>query len=191
VKTSDHVAAVVVLILKVMRILIGLTAASASLLLLANCGGSHNRPAASRLIVLDRSIGGVALRQRRAVVGRLLGRGIVRSKQDQKPPEPPAHVEDVVYPNGLEVIFVSRDAASRLLGRAIVVRTFSPSFATRHGVRVGSPESAVRSIQGVTCGSVLNHGCQHGGHVHNRPGTFFASSGPNGKIVSITIAYAD
>lgn len=116
-----------------MRIFVGLTAASACLLLLANCGSSHNRPAGSRLIVLDRSIGGVALRQRRPVVDRLLGRGIVRSKQDQKPPEPPAHIEDVVYANGLEVIFVSRDAASRSLGRAVVVRTLSPIFATRHG----------------------------------------------------------
>jgi hypothetical protein len=174
-----------------MRILVGLTAASVCVLLVANCGSSQDGPAPRRLIVLDRSIGGVALRQRRAVVDRLLGRGIVRSTQDQKPPEPPAHIEDIVYPNGLEVIFVSRDAASRSLGRAVVIRTLSPSFETRHGVRVGSPESAVRSIAGVTCGSVLNHGCQHRGHVHNRPGTFFASNGPNGKIVAITIAYAD
>jgi len=161
------------------------------MLFLANCGSSNDRPAPRRLIVLDQSIGGVALRQHRAVVDGLLGRGIVRSKQDQRPPEPPAHIEDVIYANGLEVIFVSRDAASRSRGRVVLLRTFSPSFETRYGVRVGSPETAVRSIAGVTCGSVLNHGCQHGGHVHNQPGTFFESSGPNGKIVAITIAYAD
>ena len=168
-----------------------MAAASACVLFLTDCGRSKDRPAPSRLIVLDHSIGGVALRERRAAVDRLLGRGIVRSKQDQQSPEPPAHIEDILYPGGREVIFVSHDAASRSQGRVILVRTSSPSFETRQGLRVGSPETALRSIAGVTCGSVLNHGCQHGGHIHNRPGTFFESSGPKGKIVTITIAYAD
>ena len=141
--------------------------------------------------MLDHSIGGIALRERRAVVDRLLGDGIVRRTSDQASPEAAAHVEDVIYTNGLDVTFVSRDAASRSQGRAITLRTASPRFKTRADVHVGSSASALRATKGVTCGSVLDHGCQHGGHIHNQPGTFFELSSPNGRIVSITIAEAD
>jgi hypothetical protein len=143
------------------------------------------------LIVLDRSIGGVALRERRSDVERLLGPGDVVQTSDQKPPEPPFHIEDVLYPNGLEVTYVSRERSSRAQGRVFRLVTSSPGFRTSQGVRVGSTAAELRSIKGVTCGNLLNLDCQHSGRRHNQPSTFFRLSGPNGRILRIAIGYAD
>lgn len=159
---------------------------------LVGCGSPAGSRAHGRtLIVLDRSIGGVALRERRSDVERLLGRGDILRTSDQRPPEPRLHVEDVLYPNGLEVDYVSRSASSRAQGRAVVLLTSSPSFRTSQGVSVGSAAAELRSINGVRCGNLLNLDCQHSGGRHNQPGTFFTLSAPNGKIIRIAIAYAD
>jgi hypothetical protein len=163
---------------------------------LAGCGGStEDRSPGSTLIALDRSIGGVQLRDQRSEVERALGSGTVIHSEDQKPPEPRLHFEDVIYPNGLEVGYVSRSATPRSLrnGRVGYLLTRSPSFRTREGVHVGSSQAALRTIKGVTCGNLLDLDCQHGGHVHNQPGTFFKLSGPGGGgvVVRISIAPSD
>lgn len=126
-------------------------------------------------------------------VERFLGRGAVLHTSDQKPPEPRLHFEDVLYSNGLEVGYVSGNATlrSRARGQVIVLLTRSPRFRTRQGVHVGSTAAELRSIQGVKCGNLANVECQHGGHVHNQPGTLFRLSGPGGEVVSISIAYSD
>src|SRR5438132_988125 len=91
---------------------------------LASCGATARSGSGSNtLIVLDHSIGGVALGEKRVDVERHLGRGLVLHRVDQKPPEPTFHEEDVLYAKyGLEVWYVSRDAtqASRERGRAAV-----------------------------------------------------------------------
>jgi hypothetical protein len=174
---------------------IGSLAAGVSLgLALAACGGtSGSRTRANTLIVLDRSIGGVSLRERRLEVEHVLGRGVVLHTSDQKPPEPRLHFEDVLYSNGLEIGYVSGDATprSRARGQVIILLTRSPRFRTPQGVHVGSTAAGLGSINGVKCGNLANVECQHGGHVHNQPGTLFRLSGPGGVVVSISIAYSD
>jgi hypothetical protein len=163
---------------------------------LAGCGGStEHRSRGATLIVLDRSIGGVRLRDQRSEVERALGSGTVIRSEDQKPPEPRLHFEDVIYPNGLEVGYVSRSATPRSLGNGRVgyLLTRSPTFRTREGVHVGSSRAALRTINGVICGNLLDLDCRHGGHIHNQPGTFFKLSAPgrSGVVVRIAIAPSD
>jgi hypothetical protein len=141
--------------------------------------------------VLDHSIGGIALRERRGEVESLLGHGSVLQIRHQKPPEPSLQIEDILYSNGVEVTYVSPEGSPAAQGRVVLLVTSSPIFRTRQGVHVGSPAPELRSIQGVACGNLLNLDCQHGGHVHNQPGTFFKLSGPNGRVVRISIADAD
>ena len=156
---------------------------------LVACGSSERRSGSSTLIVLDHSIAGVALGAQRSDVDRLLGRGNVLRTSDQKPPEPPAHVEDVLYPNGLEVDYVSRSASSRAHGRAALLITSALGFQTRGGVGVGSSAAKLRAVAGVTCGNLLGLDCQHGGHHYNARGTWFALSAPGGVITRIVIEY--
>jgi hypothetical protein len=158
------------------------------------CGSGAVRPThAETSIVLDRSIGGVGLGDRRADVERRLGQGFVVKATDQKPPEPRLHTEEVLYKNGLEVWYVSKNATKTSLrrGRVIIVLTHSPLFRTSDGVHVGSTSPELEAVEGVHCGSTFERNCQHGGRVHNSPGTMFQLSGPRGLVVRIAIAYAD
>jgi hypothetical protein len=165
------------------------------ILALTACGGrAKGQAAGNTLIILDRSIGGVVLREKRVEVERRLGRGLVLHAADQQPPEPRLHVESVLYTKvGLEVSYVSRDDTllSRSNGRVAVVVTRSPRYHTPQGVHVGSPAAAVQSIQGIECGDELDLLCQHGGHVHNQPGTSFQLDQPDGNVVTVAIAYSD
>jgi len=139
-------------------------------------------------------MGGVALGESRADVERRLGRGFVLKAEDQTPPEPILHIEDVLYAKyGLEVTYISRNAgqASRERGRVALLLTHSPRYQTPEGVHVGSAAAAVRRIKGVKCGNLLDLDCQHGGRVHNQAGTMFRLSGPGGVIVRIAIARSD
>jgi hypothetical protein len=132
----------------VLRLSTSLLAGASLALILAGCRGSGNGQARDELIVLDRSIGGVALREERADVERRLGRGFVLKADDQK--QPPVHGEDVLYTkHALEVWYVSRNAtnASRERGRVIAVLTRSPRYQTPEGVHVGSPASALHAIK--------------------------------------------
>jgi hypothetical protein len=156
------------------------------------CGGS-GRSNGNKVIVLDRSMGGVALGEKRADVERRLGHGFVLHVGDQKPPEPRLYFEDVLYSNGLEVGFVSRNAtpSARARGRVAFLLTRSPRFRTPEGVHVGSTAAELRSIKGVKCVNLANLDCQHGGHVHNQAGTMFRLSAPNGVVARIAVAYSD
>jgi hypothetical protein len=162
---------------------------------LAACGASAgSRSSGNKLIVLDHSIGGVALGEKRIDAERHLGRGFVRHAGDQKPPEPALHTEDVLYAKyGLEVGYVSGNAtqASRERGRVFVLLTHSPRYRTPQGVHVGSSAGDLYAIKGVKCGNLLGLDGQHGGHVHNQPGTLFRLSGPSGVVARISIAYSD
>jgi hypothetical protein len=166
----------------------------ASVLLLlatsAGCGGTAQRNAA---IVLDRSIGGVALGETRVDVERLLGPGRVVQTHDQKPPEPLVHGEDVRYPEaGLEVWYVSHNAtaASRADGVVIAALTGSSRYETPQGVGVGSRLAEVQAIPGIAChGTRHPSGCQHGASRRNKPATSFQLSGD--RVSRILIAFAD
>jgi hypothetical protein len=143
------------------------------------------------LIVLDRSIGGVALKGQRSDVERGLGRGFVVHTEDQKPPEPPVHGEQVLYAKyGLEVWYVSRNAtpSGRARGRVIVVLTHSPRYRTAQGLHVGSSATALRAVGGVNCYHVDTE-CQHGYNALNQAGTTFRLDRPGGTIVEIAMAF--
>ena len=171
-----------------------LAAVISSGVVLAACGGSASRhQAGDTRIRLDQSIGGVALREHRSDVERELGHGEVLRTEDQQPPEPRLHFERVLYQNGLEVGYVSRSASSRsrAQGQVVYLLTHSPRFRTSEGVHVGSSAAELQTIRDVTCGNVLGLDCQHGGHVHNEPGTFFKLSGPGGAVARIAIAFSD
>lgn len=153
------------------------------------CGSTaETRTRANTLIVLDHSIAGVALGARRSDVDRLLGQGDVVRTSDQKSPEPPAHVEDVLYPNGLEVDFVSGSASSRARGRAALL-TSAMSFRTRRGIGVGSTAAKLLAVPGVTCGNLVGLDCRHGGSHYNEAGTWFTLSAPNGVVTRFVIEY--
>jgi hypothetical protein len=98
-----------------------LAAALALAFLLSGCGSTSPKSGSKKdtRIVLDRSIGGVALRGRRAEVERRLGRGSVLKAQDQKPPEPRLHIEDVLYATALKSC-TSRTARLTLLANVAV-----------------------------------------------------------------------
>jgi hypothetical protein len=155
------------------------------------CAGGHESrtgPGPSSLIVLDRSIGGVALKEERADVERRLGRGRLVQSRDQKPPEPPAHSEHVRYPmDGLDVWYVSRDATSseRERARVFAVRTSSTRYRTRGGVRVGSPVGMLRALRGLEC---FAESCQHGFHGARRAGTAFRLDRPGGRVTWIAVS---
>ncbi len=172
------------------RSLTSVVAATALGLVLAACGGSATRlPNADTRIVLDQSIGGVALREKRADVEHRLGRGIVLKAEDQKPPDPISHAEDVLYAkHGLEVWYVSRNATkvSRERGRVIIVLTHSPRYVTPEGVHVGAPARTLNAIKGVRC-SLAD--CQHGYNALNHPGTTFRLDYPDGRVVMIAVAF--
>jgi hypothetical protein len=160
------------------------------LTLLTACGGSErSRSQEGGAIVLDRSIGGVALGKKRSDVEWSLGKGFVLDAEDQKPPEPPVHGEQVLYAkSGLEVWYVSTNAskASRARARVIAVVTRSPRYQTPQGVHVGSPAAALDSIQDLKC---YLEDCQHGYHALNQPGTTFRLDHPRGEVTMIAIAY--
>jgi hypothetical protein len=164
------------------------------LALVACRGKARSGHSGNTMIVLDHSMGGVALREKRADVERRLGRGFVLHTNDQRPPEPPLHEEDVLYAkDGLEVFYVSRNATqvSRERGLAVVLLTHSPRYKTPEGVHVGSTAAELRTIKDVKCNDPANLDCQHGGQVHNQPGTMFRLSEPGAVVVRIAIAYSD
>jgi hypothetical protein len=159
-------------------------------LALAGCGSAKKlRANENRLIVLDHSIGGVALQETRAQVERRLGSGFVLRTQDQKPPEPRLHVEDVLYAkDGLDIGYVSHNSSPSSLarGRVVVVLTQSPRYRTPAGIHVGSSATRLRTIKGLKC---FEEECQHGFKAFNHRGTSFRLDYPDGKVIRIAIAY--
>jgi hypothetical protein len=120
-------------------------------------------------IVLDRSIGGIAVRERRTTVEATLGPGR-RSGAHRS------------YLRGkLEVWYTGRPA------RVFALRTRSATFETRGGIGVGSSYTEVAAIHGTTC--YAGSDCQHGFARLNSPGTGFHFDAPRGHVTWIGIGY--
>jgi hypothetical protein len=143
----------------------------------------------TRAIVLDRSIAGVALGQRRAAIERRIGSGYVVSARADTSTRPAGRVERIAYDAaGLYVTYVSSGASPRQLraGKAEVLETTWTSFRTPQGVHVGSPLAAVRKIPGIRCfGAVCQHGYRHG-----RGGTSFLVDPIRKQVVRIVVGFA-
>lgn len=157
----------------------------------AACAGRHDSrpgPGTSSLIVLDRSIGGVALKEERSDVERRLGRGRLVQAEDERPPAPPSHGEHVRYPmQALDVWYVSRDAtpAGRARARVFIVRTTSTRYRTAQGARVGSPAAKLKTLVRLVCAL---ESCQHGYHSARQTGTTFQLDRPGGRVTWIAVS---
>jgi hypothetical protein len=128
--------------------------------LVAACGSSARSPGS--LIVLDRSIGGVSLKEHRSDIESTVGRGVFVMR-DQ------IHGDVIGYPKvGLEVFYAPGPDRREI---AIEVFATSARYRTSHGVHVGSSLSEVKSIEGVQCAGPDE--CQHGYSVHGAGGTTF------------------
>lgn len=173
------------MLVSVLGLLLSLTGAA--------CAGGHETrtcPAKSPLIVLDRSIGGVAVKEERSDVECRLGRGRLVEAWNQKPPEPALHLEHVRYPMaGLDVWYVSRDATrpERARGRVMTVRTRSARYRTAEGVRVGSPVTKLLALPGLGC---LLATCGHR-LTGRQTGTVFRLDRSGGRVIWIAVSIAD
>jgi len=143
----------------------------------------------TRAIMLDRSIAGIALGQRRASIEQRIGAGyVIGGARTDTSTNPPHHVERVVYDAaGLYVTYVSAGATARQLraGKAVVLETTWTSFLTPQGVHVGSSLAAVRAIPGVRCFAFV---CQHG-YAGKSGGTSFLIDTVHRKVVRIVVSF--
>jgi hypothetical protein len=149
-------------------------------------GSTDRHESASTLIVLDRSIGGVSLKELRSSVERQLGRGLVlRSTVDKTAKPTPDRFTEVSYGSGsLLVFYVS---ATAFPGRVEALETRSGRYRTRSGLGVGSSYTKLISAGGVDCYGGTE--CQHGYSALNRPGTTFRLDGLRGKVVFIAMTF--
>jgi hypothetical protein len=168
-------------------------ALAATVALAAVANESARSPATAGVrpaIVLDRSIGGVALGQTRASIEQRTGAGyVLGGARTDTSTSPPQHVERVEYDAaGLYVTYVSPGATARQLraGKAVVLETTWTSFLTPQGVHVGSSLAAVKSIPGVRCFASV---CQHG-YAGRSGGTSFLIDTINRKVVRIVVSFA-
>jgi hypothetical protein len=143
----------------------------------------------TRVIVLDRSIAGVALGQTRGTIEQRIGSGyVLGGARTDTSTNPPRHVERVEYDAaGLYVTYVSAGATPRRLraGRAMVIETTWTSFLTPQGVHVGSSLAAVEAIPGVHCFATV---CQHG-YAGRSGGTSFLVDTIHKKVVRIVVSF--
>jgi hypothetical protein len=145
-------------------------------------------PSSSNLIVLDRSIGGVSLREQHSAVDRQVGRGVVlSSKLDRSARPAPVRVERVSYMSGALIVTYVSEAKQQPV--AIILESASPRFRTRSGVGVGSTFAALRSIRGVKCYAPASTECQHGYVAVDGPGTTFRLTRPHGKVIYVAMAF--
>jgi hypothetical protein len=157
-------------------------------LLLPACGGTaSNGPSASRLIVLDRSVGGVRLREQRVTVARSVGRGVVvRTTIDRSARPTPERITQVAYQGG--ALVVTYASAANQPSRVFVLETKSTRYRTRSGLGVGSSCTTMVSVGGVNCYGESTE-CQHGYAAVNMPGTTFRLDRPRGKVIYIAMTF--
>jgi hypothetical protein len=134
------------------------------------------------LLVLDHSIGGVALGEARSVAESALGKGVVLSATIDRSGPTPARVVRASYA-GVVVWWVGALGNTE---RAFILETRSPLYRTASGLGVGSSLAALRAI-GVYCN--VGPDCQYGYKAPNGPGTTFRREGPNGRVSEILIGY--
>jgi hypothetical protein len=165
-----------------MRVGIATTACAGVALAAAASGGSAaGKARPNNTIVLDRSIGGVRLKERRSTVERALGRGVVlRTTVDRSGPQPSRATLVAYRKRTLTVGYVS-DAKHP--GIVLLVETRSPLYRTRSGVGVGSRYARMMSLGGVNCYGGVE--CQHGYEAEGRPGTTFRLDAPRGTITFV------
>jgi hypothetical protein len=170
---------------------LGMLATSVAIgIAVAGCGDSRRGDRGHRgegLIVLDHSIGSIALREERVEVERRLGEGFVLSTDNQR--QPPVHMENVLYAKyGLRVWYSSRTSSptSVARGRVGAVLTLSSRYRTPQGIHVGSRAAELRGILGLKCS--LND-CQHGYARRNQAGTTFRLDSPRGEVTAIAISF--
>ncbi len=129
-------------------------------------------------IVLDRSIGGVHVRERRDVIELTLGRGIVTGSQNAN------QILTVRYVrSGITVGYVALPGAPSGKALSLFVTTTSPRYRTKSGLHVGSSYAALTRALRVRCSGDQ---CQHGYTRQGATGTTFFVDG--GKVVKIALA---
>ena len=157
---------------------------------LASVGvGAARAVSITRTIVLDRSIAGVSLGERRAGIERRIGNGSIVSVRTDTSSAPASRVDRIAYDAaGLYITYVSTGSTPRKLaaGRAMVLETTWTSFRTPQGVHVGSSLTAVKSIPGVRCFGPV---CQHG-YVGSGGGTSFLVDPLHKKVVRIVVGFS-
>jgi hypothetical protein len=129
----------------------------------ASSGGRTAPPSLPPTIVLDRSIGGVAYRERRPAVENRIGAGQL---------EPLVHGAFYMeYPRyGIKILYVhDRDWRFYVVQ---AVETVSPRYRTPQGVHIGSSRAAVKALPGrVYCGYKTR--CDHFANKSDSLGTTF------------------
>ncbi|HST25615.1 MAG TPA: hypothetical protein VLJ76_06460 [Gaiellaceae bacterium] len=145
-------------------------------------GGSNART----LIVLDRSIGGVALKELRSNVERELGKGLVLQSTVDKTAKPtPARSTEVSYGSGALLVYYA--SAKGFPARAELIETTATRYQTRFGLGVGSSYPKLVAAGGVDCYGGTE--CQHGYHTLNKRGTTFWLDRPHGKVIRIGMTF--
>jgi hypothetical protein len=147
--------------------------------------GAHGGAQVNGFLVLDRSIGPVSLGELRSAAEPRLGKAVVLSSTLDRSARPkPARVVRAMYPSA-DILVWWIGAQGRPL-RAFILQTSSPAYRTRGGIGVGSTLAKLRSL-GVLCN--VGADCQHGYAAPDHAGTAFRLSGPNGRVVEISISF--
>ncbi len=150
--------------------------------LIALCAAALLAPAAdgaSSLLVLDHSIGGIALGETRARAGHGT---VLSSRLDRSARPRPLRVTRVAY--------AGRSVVATFIGdRVGLIETRSARYRTSDGLGVGSSFADVQALGGVQCYPPGGIECQHGYRAVNRPGTTFRFDAPDGHVTFIALAY--
>ncbi len=153
---------------------------------LAAAGSTGRQNGTNTLIVLDRSIGGVALKELRSKVEHTLGKGLVLSSTVDHTARPtPAYLTKVSYGYGSLIVFYVSGKGHP--AQVLALETTSKRYRTRSGLGVGSSYAKLMAAGGVNCYGGAE--CQHGYHALNKPGTTFRLDQPGGKVVLIAMAF--
>jgi hypothetical protein len=141
-------------------------------------------------IVLDRSIGGVALGDTRARVERRTGGGLIIAERDERSADRPLYVVRLAYNSTGHYVTYSSAGTTQSALRARVVQAVETTwtvYRTPEGVHVGSSLSEVKTISGVRCfhGNAV---CEHGYGGAGRPGTSFLIDLSRRRVVRIVIS---
>ena len=153
-----------------------------SLLLVVGALAACGQGTTSESLLLERSIGSVHLKEPRTQIEHDLGKGrLVSSKLDRSARPEPVREEKVAYDRQhLVVYYISSKHHAAI---AYVVATTSSRYRTKSGVGVGASLAKLKKLGGVEC---YGTHCQHF-QGHNKPGTAFRMTAPNGQVAQILV----